>query len=84
MRVRWGKSTRWSSDVAGLLDWHVDGDALHVMLLWSAVRAARKDVSIGTATWTLNGAQYQTSMVSVLPGEGLMRVSARETERCAE
>lgn len=39
LRVRYGK--HWSSDVAGLIDYRLDGDALHVMLLWSAVRVAR-------------------------------------------
>jgi hypothetical protein len=73
--VRFG--SRWR-DAPGLLDWRCEDGALSVMLSYAALRAARKDVSIATAAWLLGGREYQTTMMSVVPGDGTVRVSARE------
>lgn len=76
LSVRYGKT--WSSDVAGLLDYHLANGTLAVALDYAALRKARKDVSVTTCTWALDGRLFQTTMASVIPADGTMRISARE------
>lgn len=76
LSVRFG--SRWSGDVPGLLDYCAADGQLSVVLDYAVLRAARKDVSIATAAWLLGGREYQTTMMSVVPGDGTVRVSARE------
>lgn len=75
--VRWGGAKRWSSDLAGLLlDWRLEDGSLALVLDYAALRAAHKDVSVTTATWGLDGAQYRTTMATVVPAEGVMHIVA--------
>lgn len=78
LSVRYGKT--WSSDVAGLLDYRLDNGTLAVALDYAAVRAARKDQSVTTCTWALDGRLYATSMVTVVPARNEMLVLAKEAK----
>lgn len=75
LSVRFG--ARWG-DVPGLLDFCADDGHLSVVLDYAALRAARKDMSVTRAGWRVDGREYVTTMVSVVPGDGTVRVSARE------
>lgn len=75
LSVRFG--SRWS-DVPGLLDYRADDGHLSVVLDYATLRASRKDMSVARAGWCVAGREYVTTMVSVMPGDGTVRVSARE------
>ena len=78
LSVRFG--TRWSTDVPGLLDYCAADGQLSVVLDYAVLRAARKDASVARAGWRVDGREYMTAMVTVVPGDGTVRVSAREIE----
>lgn len=75
LSVRFG--ARWS-DVPGLLDYCAADGQLSVVLDYAVLRAVRKDQSVATCTWALDGRYFHTTMVSVIPADGTMLVMARE------
>lgn len=76
LSVRFG--TRWSGEVPGLLDYCAADGQLSVVLDYAVLRAVRKDQSVATCTWALDGRYFHTTMVSVIPADGTMLVMARE------